>query len=107
MVAGGPKNTHRELRSISKKSAKNFSFFLFFSKSRGIFNNVLTAKNGLWGGLKTPKMAIEAKKAIFSKSVISQVFTEKPPPLQADFLKLKGGSFHGFSIFQNKIHDKL
>ena len=28
---------------------------------------VLTAKIALWGGLKTPKMAIEAKNAIFSK----------------------------------------
>ena len=33
----------------------------------GIFKNVLTAKNGLLGGLKTPKMAIGAKNAIFSK----------------------------------------
>ena len=27
-------------------------------------------KMPFWGGLKTPKMAIDAKKAIFSKSVI-------------------------------------
>ena len=70
MVAGGPKNTHRELRSISKKFDKNFSFFTFFSKSRGIFNKVLAAKNAFWGGLKSPKMAIEAKNANFSKSEI-------------------------------------
>ena len=32
--------------------------------------NVLTAKNGLWEGLKTLKIAPESKNAIFSKSVI-------------------------------------
>ena len=67
MVPGGPKNIPGKLRSISKKSAKNFSFFYFFSKSREIFENVLTAKNAFWGGLKTPKMASEAKNAIISK----------------------------------------
>ena len=70
MVPGGPKNTPGQLRSISKKFAKNFSFFFFFSKSRGIFNNVLGAQNGLLGGLKIPKIAPESKNAIFSKSEI-------------------------------------
>ena len=67
MVAGGPKNTHRELRSISTKFDKNFPFFIFFSKSREIFNNVLTAKNASRGGLKTPKIAPESKKCDFFK----------------------------------------
>ena len=39
-------------------------------KSRGIFSKVLAAKNAFWGGLKSPKMAIESKNAIFSKSEI-------------------------------------
>ena len=64
------KNIPGKLRSISKKSAKNFSFFQFFSKSRGILRNVLAAKNGLLGGLKTPKIAPESKNPIFSKSEI-------------------------------------
>ena len=33
-------------------------------------SNVLTAKNGLLGGLKIPKIAPESKNAIFSKSEI-------------------------------------
>ena len=52
------------------KNPKNFSFFTFFSKSRGIFNNVLAAKNAFGGGLKTPKIAPKSKNAIFSKSEI-------------------------------------
>ena len=50
-----------------KNSQNNF---LFFSKSRGILNNVLAAKNGLLGGPKIPKIAPESKNAIFSKSEI-------------------------------------
>ena len=37
---------------------------------RGIFRNVLTAKNRLLGGLKTPKIAKKSKNAIFSKCEI-------------------------------------
>ena len=71
MVPGGPKNTPGKLRSISKKFAKKFSFFFFFcSKSRVVFRNVLAAKNGLLGRLKTPKIAADSKNAIFSKSKI-------------------------------------
>ena len=55
------------LEVFTQIPTKFFIFCVFFSKSRGIFNNVLTAKNAFWGGLKTPKMAIEAKNAIFSK----------------------------------------
>ena len=70
MVPGCPKNSPGKLRSFSKKSAKNFSFFTFFSKSRGIFNKVLAAKIAFGGGLKTLKIAPESKNAIFSKSEI-------------------------------------
>ena len=67
MVLGCPKNTPGKLRNFSKKSAKIFSFFAFFSKSRGIFDKVLAAKNAFGGGLKRPKMTTEPKNAIFSK----------------------------------------
>ena len=36
----------------------------------GIFKNVLTAKNGLLGRLKTPEIDAESKNPIFSKSEI-------------------------------------
>ena len=70
MVLGCPKYISGKFRSFSKKSPQNFSFFHFFSKSRGILSKVLAAKNAFGGGLKRPKMAIEPKKAIFSKSKI-------------------------------------
>ena len=46
------------------------SFFLFFSKSRGIFSKVLHVKNEFSGAVIGPKIASESKNAIFSKSKI-------------------------------------
>ena len=69
-VPGGPKNTPGQLRSFSKKSAKKFSFFFFFQKVGGFLEMSFMQKIAFWGGLKTPKMAIESKNAIFSKSEI-------------------------------------
>ena len=72
MVLGGPKNVPFPDSSevFLKNPQKIFHFLLFFSKSRVIFSKVLAAKNAFWGRLKTPKMAIEAKNAIFSKCEI-------------------------------------
>ena len=69
MVPEGPKIFPDSLEVFLNNPLKIFHFH-FFSKSRGIFKNVLTAKNGLWGGLKTPKIAPESKNAIFSKCEI-------------------------------------
>ena len=70
MVPGGPKILPDSLEVFLKNSQKIFHFSFFFAKSRGIFRNVLTAKNGLLGGLKIPKIAPKSKNAIFSKSEI-------------------------------------
>ena len=55
------------LEVFLKNPQKIFHFLLFFSKSKGILNNVLAAKNGLLARLKTPKIAPESKNAIFLK----------------------------------------
>ena len=70
MVLGGPKYISEQLRTFSKRFSKNFSFFLFFSKSRGIDAKVLHVKNDFSGAAKGPKIASESKNAIFSKSKI-------------------------------------
>ena len=58
------------LEVFLKNPLKFFHFSFFFSKSRGILSNVLAAKNGFWGRMKSPKIAPESKNAIFSKSEI-------------------------------------
>ena len=70
MVLGGPKYISEQLRTFSKRFRKNFSFFLFFLKSRGIFSKVLHVKNDFSGAVICPKIASESKNAIFSKSKI-------------------------------------
>ena len=76
MVPGGLKTFPYSLEVFLKKTVKrsHFSVVVLFPKSRGIFKNVLSAKNVLLGELKIPKIAPESKNTIFSKSekMISQ-----------------------------------